>query len=302
MRVLFAALIALCPLGVAGSALAAPPAKPPSFDCAKASQPVEKAICADDSLAATDRLLDRVYRLALDGQPADKAAALKAEQGRWLQDRAAAFKAAKDDPVSLAGPYDRRTRHLIAVAGPKALAAAVASAQPINPLAAESTREQEDEAAFLAYTLTTLFPGPVVTDPGGEPEILSTFDIYGGFSIVAPLSGGRFLVAVPEGCGAYQCSNQLFVVEKAKGMAARLAVELAEGGKRRVDKAVTPVGLVTVDKDVVEIFAQGRGLGDCGTKHRYRLDGQTLKLVQILDKAECDEQPWGGKGTKVRTF
>src|SRR5262245_35174468 len=39
----------------------------PSFDCAKATQPDEKAICADPQLAAMDRLIAKAYK---DFEPA----------------------------------------------------------------------------------------------------------------------------------------------------------------------------------------------------------------------------------------
>ncbi|AWK88820.1 DUF1176 domain-containing protein [Azospirillum thermophilum] len=297
MRRLLAAMILLAPL----ASEAAPLTKQPGFDCAKATQPAEKAICADDSLAAMDRLLGRVYRLAVEGQPADRVTALKAAQGRWLLDRNKAFKDANNDPMMLNGVYHRRIQEVIRLAGQRALAAAIAVAKPIDPLK-EAGRDAEDDAGFVAYTLTTLFPSPDAPDPGGAEEVLSNLELYGGFSFAAALPDGRLFVAVPEGCGAYQCSNFPFLIDKAKGIAARLGVEVLADGKRRVDPGAAPVGLVSLNGPLVEFFEQGRGLGDCGSKWRYRVEGQTLKLVQLEEKPECDGRPWDGKGTKTRTF
>jgi uncharacterized protein len=73
------------------AALAAPAAAQevsPSFDCAKASQPVEHAICADGTLAKLDADLAVIYTEAL-AQAAD-AEALRKSQRDWSNERAAA--------------------------------------------------------------------------------------------------------------------------------------------------------------------------------------------------------------------
>ena len=73
---------------------AAPAAKPkaspapaqrgaPSFSCAKASNAVERAVCADPGLAELDVLVAAEYKKAL-GLTADKAA-LRANQRQWLR-------------------------------------------------------------------------------------------------------------------------------------------------------------------------------------------------------------------------
>ncbi|WP_051371227.1 lysozyme inhibitor LprI family protein [Mesorhizobium loti] len=57
-------VLLVCAIILAGGILAAPPARAegPSFDCAKASLPAEKAICADPQLSAIDLLVSKAYK------------------------------------------------------------------------------------------------------------------------------------------------------------------------------------------------------------------------------------------------
>lgn len=284
MRLALAALLTIFPLAVHA-------APAPSFDCGKASQPAEKAICADDSLAAMDRLLDRAYKLALNGLPPDQSSTLKGEQVRWLLERARAFKAANEEPAALAALYDQRLRAVIAKAGPRILPTALERAQAIDPLA-NASREAEEEVAFVAYVLTSLYPDPPVPGAGGEAEVMSPYERYAGFTYAAPLPDNRLFVAAAVDCGAYQCAYTPFLVDKANGTAARLAVEILDKGKTRADPHAVPVGIPSVQGDVVEVFEQARGSGDCGTKWRYRVDGTTLALAETVEKPTCDGKDW----------
>lgn len=301
MRHSLAAAALLLPLALPAGAAASP-----SFDCAKASQPAEKAVCADATLSAMDRLLDRAYRMALDGLPAEQAASLKGDQVRWLLERARAFKAANeakgsDGRAALMALYDQRLRAVIAKAGPRILPAALAKAQPIDPLA-EAGPGAEEEIAFVAYALTSLFPDPPVpgdeSGAGGEAEVMSPYERYAGFTYAGALPDGRLFVAVAQDCGAYQCSTTPFLVDKAKGAAARLAVEVVEKGKRRLDPQAVPLGVPTVRGDVVELFEQARGAGDCGVKWRYHVEGTTLALAQAVEKPACDGKDWSRAVTR----
>lgn len=269
----------------------------PSFDCARASQPAEKAVCADEALAAMDRLLDRAYKLALDGLPAEQASSLKGDQVRWLLERARAYKAANEDRGALASLYDQRLRAVVGKAGPRILPAALARAQAIDPLA-NAGPAAEEEAAFVAYVLVGLFPSPPTADAGGEAEVMSPYERYAGFTYAAPLPDGRLLVAVAEDCGAYQCSYAPFLVDKAKGTAARLGVEVVENGRRRVDPQAVPLGIPSVRGEVVELFEQARGSGDCGVKWRYRVQGTTLALAESVEKTACDGKDWSKAVTR----
>jgi len=58
-------------------------AQTPSFDCAKAQTPAEKAICADPALAAADRQLDKAYAAARSAPGADLQH-LHQQQIQWI--------------------------------------------------------------------------------------------------------------------------------------------------------------------------------------------------------------------------
>ncbi len=297
MRHAFAVLL----MAILPGAAAAQPASGPNFDCARASRPVETAVCADPALSALDRLLDRAYRLALDGLAADRAAALKGDQLRWMVERNRAAAAPGDARAALMAVYDRRLRAVIAQEGARIERHAVERVRPIDPLAAAGAAAEE-EAAFAAYVLTTLHPAPAAAGPdvGGEEEVLAPVELYAGFTYAAPLPDGRLFVAVPEECGAYQCVIAPFLVDQAAGSAARLAVEVeAAGGSRpRVDPGARPLGIPSVRGNLVEVFEQARGAGDCGVRWRYRVVGTTLALVQAVEKAACDGAGWDGARTR----
>lgn len=90
----------------------------PSFDCAKASQPAEKAICADPRLGAADRLMAKLYPLASKTSafgrgPSDEPKAQRA----WLKDRDTCLtgeKAGVNDCILNA--YNRRNGELAVTA------------------------------------------------------------------------------------------------------------------------------------------------------------------------------------------
>ena len=62
----------------------------PSFDCARATTPIEHAICADADLAALDRDMGARFRDHLDAASADDQKALRQQQREWLRQRDAA--------------------------------------------------------------------------------------------------------------------------------------------------------------------------------------------------------------------
>mgnify|MGYP001765234387 CR=1 FL=1 len=101
------------PLLAALVLLAASPATAagPSFDCASARQPAEKAICADPALAEADVALSRAYRQAQQRLASDPAAMqeLKASQRGFIATRDVAF---GHPDYSLADHMSRRTAML----------------------------------------------------------------------------------------------------------------------------------------------------------------------------------------------
>ena len=70
----------------------------PSFNCATADANAEKLICGDADLAALDRETDRLYRLALTGEPMDavRALTLREMQRDWIKGRNDCWKSRAD--------------------------------------------------------------------------------------------------------------------------------------------------------------------------------------------------------------
>lgn len=60
---------------------------PTSYDCAKAANEQDRAICYSPSVAALDVQLSQVYRAALQKLPAEKKQELRAQQREWLAHR-----------------------------------------------------------------------------------------------------------------------------------------------------------------------------------------------------------------------
>lgn len=59
----------------------------PSFDCAKASNPIERMICGDAELAGLDRDVDAAYRAARAAAPPSDLEAMRRQQLDWLKNR-----------------------------------------------------------------------------------------------------------------------------------------------------------------------------------------------------------------------
>lgn len=84
MRQVFLAMTGLALLGSMQPAAAAP-----SFDCAKASNAVERRLCSDDGLARQDRLMAATYKKALKVQGRAEAKEIRASQRAWAKSRSA---------------------------------------------------------------------------------------------------------------------------------------------------------------------------------------------------------------------
>jgi uncharacterized protein len=90
--------------------LLASPASAASFDCAKAGNATEKAICADPAVSRLDEQVAGAFRTALALWPAGNwGAYLRAEQLGWLADRNRICKA---DKACLKQDYTRRLAYL----------------------------------------------------------------------------------------------------------------------------------------------------------------------------------------------
>lgn len=85
-RPAFARLAAACAIAAAIS-LGAPQADAASFDCAKASTFVEKAVCADPYLGHLDEALAENYRRMRSADLGAKPGVLRRQQLEWLKSR-----------------------------------------------------------------------------------------------------------------------------------------------------------------------------------------------------------------------
>ena len=289
----------LAALAVSAAFLSPVAASAQPVDCARPASKVEKAICDDGALASLDRLVARGLRFALEADPAG-AEALRADQRRWIAARDAIY--TQSNVLPLIRAHELRLRELLGKAGRRGLAAAIAAASPIDPLR-EAGPVAEENAAFVAFVLTTMFPQPPAPKRADEGDVLSTYELYAGFTLMAPLSDGRLFVAVPEECGAYQCAAIPFVLDRRGGTAARLAVEMPDKADvpRKMPTAVT-TGTLTVSKDMVDVFDQGRGAGDCGTHMLYRVQADTMTLLKRIEKPECDGKEWTDRNSKTRVY
>ncbi|WP_207483499.1 lysozyme inhibitor LprI family protein [Arenibaculum pallidiluteum] len=115
----------LAPLSAAIWVASATAATGPSFDCAKASTPVDRAICGSPELSALDWDMAQAYRRAMDAA-GERGAPLLRSQRRWLADRAKLCTGSgTDNPACLAAAYRARIAGLQVLGRPPADACAV---------------------------------------------------------------------------------------------------------------------------------------------------------------------------------
>ncbi|WNO55225.1 lysozyme inhibitor LprI family protein [Stakelama saccharophila] len=101
--------------GAASASFAPDAAEAPAYDCAKASNSVERMICAHPDLAARDRALSAAYRTAVDQASGAAEARLRSEQRAFLTLRDACT-----DAACVAESYDARLDALRRPAAPNA--------------------------------------------------------------------------------------------------------------------------------------------------------------------------------------
>lgn len=99
------------------------------------------------------------------------------------------------------------------------------------------------------------------------------------------LGGGRTLVLIPCGAGAYNYSAVPYVLENGTATLARF--DAAPGWSGTAGIAT----LVNADFDArtgqLGSYAKGRGLGDCGSMESYVWDGTMFRLVEARVMGEC---------------
>lgn len=103
-----------------------------------------------------------------------------------------------------------------------------------------------------------------------------------------PLGGGRTLVMLPCGSGAYNFANAALIATGATGNRQFVAAnfdfqpEWGEGGfPTLVNHGWEPA------KAMLTSYAKGRGLGDCGSSESYIWDGSRFRLAEASSMGEC---------------
>lgn len=121
--------------------------------------------------------------------------------------------------------------------------------------------------------------GCAIDDVGGPDEVET-----------AALGGGRTLVLIACGTGAYNVTNVPFIaarqareirIEPAPFDVALDDIEVAEGHRMLVN-AEWDSATMTLSE-----FSKGRGFGDCGSRSRYGWDGSRFRLLAREEMPEC---------------
>jgi hypothetical protein len=99
------------------------------------------------------------------------------------------------------------------------------------------------------------------------------------------LDGPRTLAIVPCAAGAYNVLSALFVIER--GAAVPVSFDAPVAGDSDGDLAYN----ATFEDGILDTFAKGRGLGDCGVVQRYAWDGARFRLIEQREMAECRGNP-----------
>jgi len=121
--------------------------------------------------------------------------------------------------------------------------------------------------------------GCAIDDVGGPDEVET-----------AALGGGRTLVLIACGTGAYNVTNVPFIATP-QGPEIRIApapfdialddIDVEEGHRMLVNAEWDGDSMILSD------FSKGRGLGDCGSRSRYGWDGSRFRLIAREEMPEC---------------
>ncbi|MES2058484.1 MAG: DUF1176 domain-containing protein [Pseudomonadota bacterium] len=136
-------------------------------------------------------------------------------------------------------------------------------------------------ASGKAATITPALLKRMVDLSGCDTEDTQVSDPIRGDA----LAGGKTLVLLPCGSGAYNFSTVALIVSGSKPVLARF--DFPPGG---TEAGGTPT-LVNAGWDVtaarLQSYSKGRGLGDCGTSEAYVWDGTLFRLIEARRMDEC---------------
>ncbi len=89
------------------------------------------------------------------------------------------------------------------------------------------------------------------------------------------LGGGKTLVLIPCGAGAYNFSSAAFILAGGKADAATF------------DQGDDVLVNADFDKGVLSAHEKGRGVGDCGEGRSYVWNGRSFELIEVRSMPDC---------------
>jgi uncharacterized protein len=161
-------------------------AQAPSFDCAKATTPVERLICGSPSLADLDAQLAGAVKKALAASPAQRDSLLAAER-RWTRDRD------KECPMIQSGPLEAHERAPAITCLAEAYRARIGALQSsdANPLAEPSANGKTEVCRKIADRYRAL----VKTNP--QAPYAKSFNAETPLKVLAAAKGSGVTIAKP---------------------------------------------------------------------------------------------------------
>lgn len=146
--------------------------------------------------------------------------------------------------------------------------------RPAPPLPIVRAATIRGEAALLDPLLITRMREMAECDDDDLPDVTTR-----------TLDGPRTLAIVPCAEGAYNVLSALFVIER--GAAVPVSFDTPVAGDSDGDLVYN----ATFDDGILDTFAKGRGLGDCGVVQRYAWDGTRFRLIEQRVMDECRGNP-----------
>lgn len=146
--------------------------------------------------------------------------------------------------------------------------------RPAPPLPTVRAATIRGEAALLDPLLITRMREMAECDDDDLPDVTTK-----------TLDGPRTLAIVPCAEGAYNVLSALFVIER--GAAVPVSFDTPVAGDSDGDLVYN----ATFDNGILDTFAKGRGLSDCGVMQRYAWDGTRFRLIEQRVMDECRGNP-----------
>ncbi len=128
----------------------------PAFDCQKSAHEIEELICQNDKLAELDRIMNKVYRKAMQELPDEEKKLQRSIQRGWIKGRNDCWKAEDKEACTVLN-YDRRITELQIMSGQQVVP---------EPVEYRCDGGEYDALTVVFYT-NTQQPAVVLTRMGG---------------------------------------------------------------------------------------------------------------------------------------